>query len=263
VLTITTAAFGATAGERVTIFFTSGSLDGVKQSYIVASGGNTFTITKTGSGAGGNCVIKRFQLHSLVLTNTSLGQGVASSYMDAPSISMWSSIWASRIRQSSMDITADNIRILSDDTAYKGWIKIGPNTNPAFINSDGSFKVGAGTYRAIAASAFNVNSDIRLKKNVETMNSTWEKVKSIRPVKYNWVGDDGHEDDMIDRDGFIAQELELLYPEVVTTPMLGPDETIAYKQVDMSKLIPSVTKALQEAMARIESLEEEIRQLKG
>jgi hypothetical protein len=99
--------------------------------------------------------------------------------------------------------------------------------------------------------AFAYTSDERHKHKIQPIQSTWEKVKALNPVSFRWRDKDPFMDDGKDHIGFIAQELQEVIPSGVTTPPEG--------EVGMSLSLPDIiatlTKALQEAMLRIEALE--------
>lgn len=109
---------------------------------------------------------------------------------------------------------------------------------------------GSGS-RAVYSSSLgilvNLSSDGTLKTNVAPLTTQTEIVKQLNPVAYNWIDTEifgGHREI-----GFIAQEVEPLIPEVVG---INHDETLT---VDYSKITAVLTKALQEAIAKIETLE--------
>jgi hypothetical protein len=89
---------------------------------------------------------------------------------------------------------------------------------------------------------YATTSDVRLKKNIVEASSAVEKVKALQVRAFDWKSDDSHVEH-----GFIAQELQTVEPLAVTE-----GETWA---IDPSKLVATLTKALQEALARIEALE--------
>jgi hypothetical protein len=98
------------------------------------------------------------------------------------------------------------------------------------------------------ATAYNTSSDRRLKKNILPAPVAWERLKAIQIVSYDWRAG-GHT-----QYGVIAQdELERL-PEAIKVGDDGEEVTEQWG-VDLSKAVPVAIKALQEAMARIESLE--------
>ena len=69
----------------------------------------------------------------------------------------------------------------------------------------------------------------------------------------------------------IAHELQEIYPNCVSGEKDGYGEDVdedgkkkpMYQGVDYGKLTPLLTKALQEALARIDTLEAEVKTLKG
>ena len=125
------------------------------------------------------------------------------------------------------------------------------------------------------ATAFNQTSDYRLKENVTPITSAAESVKLLNPVKFNFIEDETNT--LID--GFLAHEVSSIVPEAVTgeKDAVEPDElylesdplpegvsigdvkiaggAVDPQQLDYTKLIPMLTAALQEALDRIEVLE--------
>ena len=87
------------------------------------------------------------------------------------------------------------------------------------------------------------NSDIKLKKNIETLENPIEKVKQLRGVRYDRV--DIEKDNCI---GVIAQEVEEIYPEFVSE---GEDGT---KGVDYSKMVAVLIEAVKEQQKQIDEL---------
>lgn len=95
------------------------------------------------------------------------------------------------------------------------------------------------------------SSDKRLKTNITESNSAIESVKQINVRSFNFIENNNYVDY-----GFIAQELRESAPEAVN---IGTDDehgnidkpwTVGY-----ATLVPRLTKALQEAIAKIETLE--------
>ena len=98
------------------------------------------------------------------------------------------------------------------------------------------------------------SSDIRYKKNIQSLESSLEKLMQLRGVSYNWKVADfpkkGFNDEI--QIGFIAQEMETLFPELVITDAKG------YKAVDYAKVTPILVEAVKEQQNIIESQQEEI-----
>ena len=66
-------------------------------------------------------------------------------------------------------------------------------------------------------------------------------------------------------DGFIAHEAQEVVPEAVTGTKDAVDEdgNPEYQGIDQSKLVPLLTKALQEAVTKIEALEARVTALEA
>lgn len=95
-------------------------------------------------------------------------------------------------------------------------------------------------------------SDYRVKENIADLPSTVEVVKALRPVTFNYIDTP----EAVSK-GFIAHELQAVEPSAAFGQKDAVDEegNPKYQSVDATKLIPILTKALQEALERIEALE--------
>jgi len=103
------------------------------------------------------------------------------------------------------------------------------------------------------------SSDINLKTNIVLINDALTKLNTLRGVTYTWNDKylkDKTEDEMkyikINQVGVIAQEVEKILPEAVTTRENG------YKAVDYQKLIPLLIEAIKELSAEIEQLKSKL-----
>lgn len=101
-----------------------------------------------------------------------------------------------------------------------------------------------------SATAYNTSSDARL-KDVTGEARGLEVINVLNPVAYNWKKD-GKADE-----GLIAQEVLNIVPNAVS----GSEEDMY--QMDYSKLITPLVKAIQEQQEQIEQLKTEIQTLKG
>ena len=110
--------------------------------------------------------------------------------------------------------------------------------------------------------AYGSLSDVNLKENIVDASSQWNDIKNIRVRKFNFK-------DTIDPSkptllGVIAQEAELVCPNLVkTSKSLQAGEEKDYKTFKYSVLYMKAIKALQEAMARIETLETKVAELEA
>lgn len=99
-------------------------------------------------------------------------------------------------------------------------------------------------------------SDIRVKKNIRPLNNSLDKITKINCYTYDRT-DDGSRDQM----GVIAQELEKIYPELITTGKYGEIED--FKTVNYSGLVPALIEAVKEQQKTIDKLNSRIEILEG
>jgi hypothetical protein len=94
-------------------------------------------------------------------------------------------------------------------------------------------------------------SDYRLKENIQPLAGTWDKVKAMRPVSFTRKAVDVFEAGPEEL-GFLAHELqEAVHPSAASGVKDGEETQFPNLMVILS----AITKALQEAMDRIEALE--------
>ena len=114
----------------------------------------------------------------------------------------------------------------------------------------GSITPSATTGRIDAANdivAFST-SDIRLKDNIKKIDKALDKVNSIQGIEFDWVekeevhGNSGHDI------GVIAQEIEKVLPDVVTTRDNG------YKAVKYEKIVPLLIEAIKDLSKQVDGL---------
>ena len=100
--------------------------------------------------------------------------------------------------------------------------------------------------------SYNTSSDYRLKENDVKISDGISRLKQLRPIRFNWKSDSS-----FTQDGFFAHEVSPVVPESVTGEKDAVVDEIGegYQNIDHSKLVPLLTAALQEAIARIEALE--------
>jgi hypothetical protein len=142
-----------------------------------------------------------------------------------------------------------------------------------FINGNGT--VGTVTTSG-SATAYNTSSDYRLKENVVAMSGATERLKQLKPSRFNFITDP---DKTVD--GFLAHEVQDVVPEaitgtkdamrdeeyevtpavlnddgsVVTEAVMGTRSVPDYQGIDQSKLVPLLVATIQELEARIAALE--------
>jgi hypothetical protein len=108
-----------------------------------------------------------------------------------------------------------------------------------------------------ANNSYAGTSDIKLKENIVDANSQWDDLKALQVRKYNFKEGQTHT-----QIGLIAQEVELVSPGLVNESpdrdAEGNDLGTVTKSVNYSVLYMKAVKALQEAMERIEVLEQRL-----
>ena len=135
------------------------------------------------------------------------------------------------------------------------------NAYRARINYDGQLYLNGGS-----SAVYNINSDERLKEDITDCPSQWDLIKGLPLQRFHWK--DRREGDKWSY-GFIAQEVEKTNPEFVELVPQEKDsfengeEDPKYKTVAEGQIHERALAALQEAMARIETLEAEVAALKG
>jgi hypothetical protein len=113
-------------------------------------------------------------------------------------------------------------------------------TNIGFITATGT------------ATGYVTSSDYRLKENVVYNLNGIERVKLLKPARFNFIVEPNK---IVD--GFIAHEVSEIVPEAIhgTKDQIDSEGNPVHQGIDQSKLVPLLTGALQEAIAKIESLE--------
>ena len=137
----------------------------------------------------------------------------------------------------------------------------GNNTDKTMIEFRGWNNTISGSISTrVNTTTYATSSDARLKENIVDTSNGIERVKQLRPVQFNFIAN--KEETM---DGFLAQEAKNVVPLSVTgdPDEVDKDGNMIPMGMDNSKLVPILTKALQEAITKIETLEAEVAALKS
>ena len=107
--------------------------------------------------------------------------------------------------------------------------------------------------------SYNTSSDYRLKHDIQPMTGALAKVVALKPCTYKWNADDSS------GEGFIAHELQEVCPSAVTgeKDAVNEDGSIKPQGIDTSFLVATLTAAIQEQQAIIESLTARVVALEG
>jgi hypothetical protein len=133
-----------------------------------------------------------------------------------------------------------------------------------------TYSTGAGAYRfyvgmggTIFATSTTISaiSDIRLKENIQDLDVGLDAVMALKPRKFDWK--EGKGKNIKGDRGWIAQEFEQVFPDMISTWKDEPPEgEEPYKSVG-ADLIPVLVKAMQQQQAMIEEMKAEIAALKA
>ena len=128
----------------------------------------------------------------------------------------------------------------------------GAKTFQWYVGASGGTPVATLTTAGVWTNA----SDVKNKENIEDIAYGIETIKSLRPRQFDVKSDGSH------NIGFIAQEVKPFVPEVVHETTIG-DTGESHLGLDYGSLTAVLTKALQEALTKIETLEVKVAALEG
>jgi len=153
-------------------------------------------------------------------------------------------------------------------------LKFAPGTNPRLSIVTGSstvdtsislYSTGAGAYRflvdpsgTIYATVTTISSisDQRYKENIRDLDVGLDAVMALKPRKFDWK--EGKGKDRKDDRGFIAQEFEQVFPDLVDEwKDPAPEGEEPYKSVRQD-LIPVLVKAIQELKLELDAAKAKI-----
>ncbi len=119
-------------------------------------------------------------------------------------------------------------------------------TNPAFLlevtGAVSPIKTGGGGWSA--------TSDIRLKKNIQPLHGALDKLLRLRGVTFEWIKPEEHGNLTNPQLGFIAQEVEEIFPEWVSTDSNG------YKSLTIRGFEALLVESIKDLKHHVDSLRE-------
>ena len=136
--------------------------------------------------------------------------------------------------------TSDQLFVVGNGSSLSS-----PN-NALVVLKNGNLVVGT----TVFAANFVQSSDRRFKKNIKAIENPLSSILSIKGVRYDWRREEFLEKKFSDKNqiGFIAQDLEKIFPEMVFTDEKG------YKSVDYARLTPVLVEAVKELATKNEVL---------
>jgi len=149
---------------------------------------------------------------------------------------------------------------LSGSRASGTFLSVNRNSNGSVIELRRSGTTRGSISVTNSSTAYNTSSDYRLKENVVPLDGAITRLSQLPVHRFNFIADPGTV-----VDGFIAHEAAAVVPECVTGEKDEVDEdgTPIYQGIDQSKIVPLLTAALQESIAKINSLESRIAALES
>ncbi|RPH31794.1 MAG: hypothetical protein EHM93_12265 [Bacteroidales bacterium] len=143
----------------------------------------------------------------------------------------------------------DNQRVAINATNPTQTLDVNGN---ARFRSIGSAAGGLALYRLADGTLTTSVSDIRLKENINSLTSSLSKVLQLRGVSFTWK----KEPQMGLKIGFIAQEVEKVFPELVFT-----NEVDGFKGVNYAEMTAVLVEAIKELQKQNQLLQEKVKEI--
>jgi hypothetical protein len=141
-------------------------------------------------------------------------------------------------------------------------IPVNANTYHLYDTTNGVYRFyvsGNGTINA-TNTTISAISDVRLKENIIDLEIGLDAIMALKPRKFDWKAESGNSGKNVR--GFIAQEFEEVFPDLIDESLNKSPEGDSYKQIRQD-LIPVLVKAIQEQTQIIKDLEARIKQLEN
>jgi hypothetical protein len=227
-------ATGATNSTFIGYQAGAGTSNSTNSIFIGYNTGSFYNPNKTGSLGSNNIIIG---------TNVSLPNSTTNS-MNLGGVLFGTGTYATTSGNPSIAaVTTGKIGIATIPTTYT--LEVG-NSSVAgivsrFTNSTGTCDINPTTTSLVCS------SDETLKSNITSLDSSLTSLSALRPVTYSWNTDDTNAPQV----GFIAQEVESIFPNLVFT-----DPTTGLKSLAYTNLIPYTVKAIQDMNISLTTLED-------
>ena len=151
----------------------------------------------------------------------------------------------------------DGVGIYKQTPATAGWqFVVLTNGNVGIGTTTPGFKLTVNGTTWCTSGAWSA-SDIRWKKNIKPLQNSLDKIIELRGVEFEWKVDEYKEMNFEKgkKIGFIGQEVEKIFPEVVSTDQNG------YKSLSYANLTALLVEAIKAQQKEIEELKSKIEKL--
>jgi hypothetical protein len=137
-------------------------------------------------------------------------------------------------------------------------VSVGNNADHIIFKSDAT-TVGSINRVGGTGVIYNTTSDYRLKENIAPITGALATVAQLKPCTYTWKLDGSN------GQGFIAHELQTIIPDAVSGEKDAVDENgdIKPQGIDQSRIVATLTAAIQELKAELDATKAEVQALKG
>jgi hypothetical protein len=219
--------------------------------------------------------------------STAMGGGTTASGQNSTALGSYNtaSAYASTAIGSNTIASGYNSTVMGQNTTAKSYNEttIGsfntdytPSSTEAFVSTDRLFVIGNGERNAqrdalvmlkngnttfsgaVTAASVTQSSDLRLKRNIAPLQNSLDAIMNLKPVSYEKKSSLASKDYSIKENGFIAQEIKKVFPNLVVE---GSDKDNLLS-VNYTALIPVLTKAIQEQQQQLLTQQNEIAELK-
>jgi hypothetical protein len=124
------------------------------------------------------------------------------------------------------------------------------------VFSSGNLQV-TGTPFCSGCTAFTNNSDARLKKNIESLGNPLSRLLQLRGVTFEWKEPEEHGNHAGTQRGFVAQEVEKVFPEWVGVDNKG------FKTLNLTGLEPMLVESLRALKTENDALAVRVKKLEA
>ena len=262
---------GGTPSEPLSVFRTGGQTEGVNIRNTSSGNGSRLTFETTRSDDSSVQEMAAVQVYAVsgydnaansdaVLTFETQNSGTTAERMrinNNGQVTIGGTSWVGGSTDSGLQIDMNT----STDATFGLVVRNSSNAESLVHKMNGSTYNTTGTFGTL--------SDQRLKENIVDATPKLEEVKQLKVRNFNLIGE--KEKQL----GFVAQEIEKVFPNIVDTQAERTHKEIddegnveivttpEKKLVKTTVLIPILTKALQEAITKIEDLETRIETLEN
>ncbi len=251
-------ATSSSSTSGTSLFSGKGITIGCSKDRVKGSGSIALGAGGAGDVQGASCIVgngataEEMAENSIVLGNKATSNAINSLVIGANSKARGSN---TSVLGSGLQSVGDNSLVIGKYNKYA--------TDQLFAIGDGTstttntcFYIKAGGDGYIQGALTN-SSDSRLKTNINTLDNALGNIMKLRGVSFNWDKTKNPNAAEGLQFGFIAQEVEKIFPNLVSENING------YKAVNYTGIIPVLTEAIQDQQTEIEELKKENEELKS